>query len=215
MDLLEKYMESISSPEEELLTELDRETNLHVMQPRMISGHLQGKLLELLTRVIRPKNVLEIGTFTGYSAICIAAGLEEEGRVDTIEIDDELEDFARSFFNRSSHGHKIRQHVGSALMVAPTLERVYDLVYIDGDKREYTAYYRMLMGDTDGHPLVKSGSIILADNILWNGKVIEPVAANDRFTQDILAFNRMVHDDNRVESVVIPVRDGLSLIRVK
>lgn len=215
MNDLNKYIESISSPEDELLRELDRVTNLRVVQPRMISGHMQGKFLELITRMIRPCNVLEIGTFTGYSTLCFAAGLDDGAMVDTIEVDDELESLAASFFARSPHGHRIRQHIGSALTVAPQLGKVFDLVFIDGDKREYPDYYRMVMGDNSNEPLVRSGSIILADNILWYGKVAAPIVRNDLYTQRIVEFNDMVKADERVENVVIPIRDGLNLIRVK
>ena len=215
MDALERYVHDLSSPEEELLHELDRQTHLRVVQPRMLSGHIQGKLLELLVRMLRPRNILEIGTFTGYSALCMAAGLEEDGVLDTVEVDDELEEFAASFFRRSPHGQKIRQHIGSALDIVPTLGYTFDLVFIDGDKREYPDYYRMLMGDGGSKVLVHSGSILIADNILWSGKIVEPVANNDRHTQALLEFNRMIREDERVENVIVPIRDGLNLIRVK
>lgn len=215
MDALERYLHAHSSPEPELLAELDRETNRRTVQPRMLSGHLQGRLLELLVRMIRPRAVLEIGTFTGYSALALAAGLDDDATLDTIETDDELQELAQSFFDRSEHGHKIRLHIGSALELAPRLGRRFDLVFIDGDKREYPAYYRMLMGDGGGKPLVGSGAVLLADNILWSGKVIGPVARNDRHTQAVLEFNRTVADDPRVENVILPLRDGLSVIRVK
>ena len=215
MDALEKYIEAVSSPEDALLRELDRETHLRVVQPRMISGHIQGKLLELLTRMLKPRNVLEIGTFSGYSTLCFAAGLEDGAVIDTIEVDDEMESLAVSFFARSAHGHKIRQHIGSALELAPRLGKVYDLVFIDGDKREYPDYYRMVMGDNGGAPLVRAGSFIMADNIIWYGKVAQEVARNDLHTKCILEFNDMVRQDSRVENVVLPVRDGINLIRVK
>ncbi|MFR2524354.1 O-methyltransferase [uncultured Alistipes sp.] len=215
MDALERYLHAHSSPEPELLAELDRETHRRTVQPRMLSGHLQGRLLELLVRMIRPRAVLEIGTFTGYSALALAAGLDDDATLDTIETDDELQELAQSFFDRSEHGHKIRLHIGSALELAPRLGRRFDLVFIDGDKREYPAYYRMLMGDGGGKPLVGSGAVLLADNILWSGKVIGPVARNDRHTQAVLEFNRTVADDPRVENVILPLRDGLSVIRVK
>ena len=211
MDLLEKYIHDNSSAEDALLHELDRQTHLQVINPRMISGHIQGKLLELLVKMFRPKHILEIGTFTGYSALCLAAGLDEDGVVDTCEVDDELEPIAQSFFARSAHGHKIHHHIGSALDIAPKLGKQFDLVFIDGDKREYPAYYNMLM---DGG-LVHSGSILLADNILWYGKVVQPVAHNDLHTQALIEFNRMVVEDDRVESVILPLRDGINIIRVK
>ena len=215
MDALERYIHDFSAPEEELLRELDRETHLRVVAPRMLSGHIQGKLLELLVRMLRPRRILEIGTFTGYSALCMAAGLDAEGELHTTEMDDELEPLAQSFFDRSPHGSKIRLHIGSALAIAPALGGVFDLVFIDGDKREYPDYYRMLMGDDGRRPLVRSGSVLIADNILWSGKVVEPVARSDRHTQALLEFNRMAAADPRVENVILPLRDGLNLIRVK
>lgn len=216
MDPLERYVDEHTSPEEELLRELDRETNLRTVAPRMLSGHIQGRLLEMLVRMFRPHRVLEIGTFTGYSALSMAAGLDDDARIDTIEVDDELEAFTRSWFDRSPHGARIRFHIGSALEIAPRLGECFDLVFIDGDKREYPDYYRMLMGDiAGGKPLVHSGSVMIADNILWSGKVVGPVARGDRHTRALVEFNRMVVDDPRVENVIVPLRDGLNLIRVK
>ena len=184
---------------------------MRVIQPRMISGHLQGKLLEMLVRMLAPKRILEIGTFTGYSAICMAKGLDKGGELHTIEIDDELEDIAAKYFREAEvqMAGRIVQHIGSALDIAPTLGK-FDLIFIDGDKREYPQYYRMVM-----ETAVHSGSYILADNILWYGKVTEPTPANDRFTEGIKEFNRMVVEDDRVENVILPLRDGLNLIRVK
>ena len=215
MDALEKYVHDFSEPEEELLHELDRETNLRAVAPRMISGHIQGRLLEMLVRMLRPRRALEIGTFTGYSALSMAAGLEEGAELHTVEVDDEQEEFIRSYFARSPHGRKITLHIGSALDIVPKLGGEFDLAFIDGDKREYPDYYRMLMGDDGGRPLVHSGSVLIADNILWSGKVVQPVAHNDRHTQALLEFNRMVVEDARVENVIVPLRDGLNLIRVK
>ncbi len=215
MDALERYVHDMSQAEEELLRELDRVTNQRMVAPRMLSGHIQGLLLRMIVRMIRPRRVLEIGTFTGYSALSMAAGLDEGATLDTIEVDDELEELAQSFFDRSEHGSKISLHIGSALDIAPRLGREFDLVFIDGDKREYPDYYRMLMGDGGGQPLVHAGSFLVADNILWSGKVVEPVVARDRHTQAMLEFNRMVLDDPRVENVIVPLRDGLNLIRVK
>lgn len=214
MDALERYVHDHTEPEEALLRELDRETHLRVIAPRMLSGHVQGKLLKMLVRMARPRRVLEIGTFTGYSALSMAAGLDEGAELHTIEADDELEPLARSFFDRSPHGQKIRLHIGSALNVAPALGGTFDLVFIDGDKREYPEYYRMLMGDNGGEALVGSGSLLIADNILWSGKVVQPVAHNDRHTQALVAFNRLIVEDPRVENVIVPLRDGLNLIRV-
>ena len=211
MEKLDQYIEAMSSPQTELLHELERETYLRVINPRMISGHIQGKLLEMLVRMLRPRRILEIGTFTGYSAISMAMGLEEGAIIDTFEVDDELEMIAADFFERSGYGDKIRQHIGSALDLAPQLGEKYDLVFIDGDKREYRAYYEMLFEYDMVHP----NSFILADNILWYGKVVEEVARKDKQTQEIIAFNEHVLHDERVESVILPLRDGINLIRVK
>ena len=211
MDKLDQYISDMSSPQGDLLHELERETYLRVINPRMISGHIQGKLLEMLVRMLRPKRVLEIGTFTGYSGLSIARGLYDDAVLDTIEVDDELEEIAAKYFEASEYGHRIRQHVGSALEVVPQLGEVYDLVFIDGDKREYPAYYNMLM--EGGY--VRSGSFMLADNILWYGKVAEPIAHNDKHTEAIVEFNRMVVEDDRVDNVIVPIRDGINLIRVK
>lgn len=215
MDTLEQYLHAHTAPEDPLLQELDRETHMREVAPRMLSGHLQGRLLELLVRMIRPRTVLEIGTFTGYSALSMAAGLADDAVLHTVEVDDELQPLAQSYFDRSPHGQKIRLHIGSALDIAPTLGCQFDLVFIDGDKREYPDYYRMLLGDNGGEPLVHEGSVLIADNILWSGKVLQPVAHNDRHTQALVEFNRMVTDDPRVENVIAPLRDGLNLIYVK
>lgn len=215
MDALERYLHAHTAPEDPLLQELDRETHMREVAPRMLSGHLQGRLLELLVRMIRPRTVLEIGTFTGYSALSMAAGLADDAVLHTVEVDDELQPLAQSYFDRSPHGQKIRLHIGSALDIAPTLGCQFDLVFIDGDKREYPDYYRMLLGDNGGEPLVHEGSVLIADNILWSGKVLQPVAHNDRHTQALVEFNRMVTDDPRVENVIAPLRDGLNLIYVK
>ncbi len=215
MDALEKYIHDHISPEEDLLHELERETYLRIINPRMISGHVQGKLLEMLVRMHRPQRVLEIGTFTGYSALSMAAGLEEDAELHTCEVEDELEPLSQSFFDRSPHGDKIHLHIGSALEVAPTIGGEFDMVFIDGDKREYPEYYRMLMGDNGGKPMVHSGSVLIADNILWYGKVVQPVAHNDRHTQALIEFNRMIREDDRVENVILPIRDGLNVIYVK
>lgn len=211
MDRLEQYIEEYSLCEDPLLAELDRVTNLRVIQPKMVSGRVQGAFLKIVTEILRPQTVLEIGTFTGYSALSMAAGLADGAELHTIEIDDELEDLAGSFFARSPHGRKIHMHIGPALEIAPALGKVFDLVFMDGDKREYPDYYRMLM-DT---PLVRSGSVILADNVLWYGKVAEEVKHNDKMSQGILEFNRLAALDDRVENVILPIRDGINMIRVK
>ncbi len=212
---LERYILDHISPEDPVLAELDRQTHLRMIQPRMLSGHWQGRLLEMFVRMVDPMYVLELGTFTGYSAIAMARGLSQPGaELHTVEIDDELQDFAARYIERARLRNRIVQHIGPALEVVPTLGRVFDLVFIDADKREYPEYYRMLM---DGG-LVRSGSIILADNVLWYGKVAQgetESGRNDRQTLGILTFNRMVRDDPRVEQVMVPMRDGLTIIRVR
>ncbi len=209
---LERYILDHISPEEPVLAELDRQTHLRMIQPRMLSGHWQGALLEMFVRMVDPLYVLELGTFTGYSAIAMARGLSRQGaELHTVEIDDELQDFATRYIERAGLRERIVQHIGPALDVVPALGRVFDLVFIDADKREYPDYYRMLM---EGG-WVRSGSIILADNVLWSGKGADLPKKNDRQTQGILTFNRMVRDDPRVEQVMVPLRDGLTIIRVK
>ncbi|MDY3979652.1 MAG: O-methyltransferase [Tidjanibacter sp.] len=208
---LERYINRMSSPEEELLAELDRVTHLRAVMPQMMSGHVQGRLLSMLCRMLRPRRILELGTFTGYATLCMAEGLPSDGVIDTIEIDEELSAISQPYFDRSPYGGKIRTHQGAALDVAPNLGEIYDLVFIDADKRQYPDYYRMLMSV----PLVGSGSYILADNILWYGKVVETLRETDVQTHKIMEFNELVLADQRVENVIIPLRDGLNLIRVK
>ncbi len=231
---MDQYIEDHSSAsaatERELLDELERATYRRVVHPQMVSGRTQGIFLNIITKILRPSRVLEIGTFTGYSALSIAAGLDEDAEIHTIEVDDELEDLAREFIARSPHGHKIHLHIGSALDVAPRLagqnpaERLaFDLIYIDGDKRQYPDYYRMVMGDEGWPAMVRSGTIILTDNVLWYGKVADSIpetrekspGSTDRQTAGIVEFNRMVAADIRVENVILPLRDGINLIRVK
>ena len=195
MSALDKYIDTMSSPEDALLHELERETYLRVLNPRMISGHIQGKLLEMIVRMIRPQRILEIGTFTGYSALSMAAGLPDGGVIDTCEVDDELEMMILDFFSRSKYADRLNLHIGSALEIVPQIGEVYDMVFIENN-------------------LVKSGSWILADNILWYGKVVEPVAKGDKQTQAIIDFNAAIVADSRVENVILPIRDGINLIRV-
>lgn len=209
---LERYIRLHSSDEDPLLEALESESQERVVQPQMVSGHVQGLFLKMLTGMIRPHRVLEIGTFTGYATLCFAEDLPDDGIIDTVEIEDELEGIQSEFFSRAPYGHKIRRHTGSALEVVPGLGECYDLVFIDGDKREYPDYYRMLL---DGG-LVHPGSYILADNILWYGKVAEQnIKPSDLQTRGILEFNQIVKEDPRVENVIIPLRDGINMIKVK
>ncbi|WP_066628332.1 O-methyltransferase [Labilibacter marinus] len=206
---LENYILEHISPEDELLYELNRKTHLHILRPRMLSGHLQGQILKMMCQMIQPKNILEIGTFTGYSCICMAQTLPDDGFIDTIDIDDEIEPFTQSFFDKSGLAHKIKMHIGDALDVMPKLKKKYDLIFMDGDKRQYPNYYKQV------YDMLNPGGYILADNILWDGKVIEPVDPNDTYTQGILEFNQIVKNDPRVEKVIFPFRDGIFVIRKK
>ncbi|MCW1734390.1 O-methyltransferase [Anaerorudis cellulosivorans] len=210
MDLIEEYICTHSDAEPDLLKELSRDAHVHLLRPRMIAGHLQGRLLKMFVRMICPKHVLEIGTYTGYSAICLAEGLTEEGHLDTIEIDDEMEEFIRKYLNRSSQKEKISLHIGDALDIIPTFEDdFFDLVFIDADKRKYEEYFEAVF------PKVCTGGFIIADNTLWNGKVLTDAQHADPQTKGILAFNNRLAKDDRVEKVILPVRDGLTLIRKK
>lgn len=212
MTELERYILDYTSEEDAVLKELDRQTHLRVLQPRMISGHLQGKILQMLVAMFRPRIVLELGTFTGYSAIAMAMGFgENEGIIHTVDINDELESLVEEFLEKSGMKNRVVRHVGPALEIVPRLGEVFDLVFIDADKREYPEYYSMLM---DGG-YVRPGSVILADNTLWSGKVIEPLQRNDRQTEGLLRFNEMVKQDERVEQVILPLRDGMTIIRVR
>lgn len=205
--LLDQYILDHISPEDDFLRELDRETHLKVLRSRMLSGHLQGQILSMISYMIRPKSILELGTFTGYSALCMAKGLAEGGRLHTIEIDDELESVARKYFEKSGMGDRIVQHIGDAREIIPTIEGTFDLVFVDADKREYPDYYRLVF---DRIPV---GGFLLADNILWNGKVVEPEAADEEQTSGILEFNDMVQNDPRVRNVILPVRDGIMILQ--
>ena len=206
---IDKYILDHIEPEEEILKELDRETHLNVVGARMISGHLQGQVLSMLSKMIRPKTILEIGTFTGYSAICLAKGLQDGGKLITIEIDDELEDIAKKYFQKAGIQKKIEQRIGPALEIIPTLKETFELVFIDAHKPEYPAYYTAIFDK------VNSGGIIIADNTLWSGKVLEIQADDDIATLGIIQFNEMIKNDNRVEKVILPLRDGMTVIRKK
>jgi predicted O-methyltransferase YrrM len=204
---IDRYIIDHSSGEDDLLKELTRQTHLQVLRPRMLSGPVQGQMLYLLCRMMQPRRILEIGTYTGYSAICMARGMAESGELVTIEINDELRSFADSFFKKAGLQTVITQLTGSALNIIPELEGEFDLVFVDGDKREYPEYYKLVFDK------VRAGGFILADNVLWDGKVVEPLHPNDDYTKGILDFNEMVKQDSRVEKVILPIRDGLTLIR--
>jgi predicted O-methyltransferase YrrM len=201
--LLDHYIHNHISPEEDFLYELDRETHLKVLRSRMLSGHLQGQILSMVSCMIQPKCILEIGTFTGYSALCLAKGLAEGGQLHTIEIDDELESIAQKYFKKSGLADRIVQYIGDAREIIPSISQKFDLVFIDADKREYSEYYNLVFDH------VRVGGFILADNILWDGKVVDPDAASEEQTRGILEFNDLVQNDSRVRNVILPVRDGI------
>lgn len=206
---IEKYVLAHSAPEGDYLYRLYRATNIHTIHGRMASGHLQGRLLKMLVSMIRPKNILEVGTFSGYSAICMAEGLDEGGKVWTFEINDEMEDFTRPWIENSPVADKIDFRIGDANVEAPKLGITFDLAFVDGDKRTYVETYEMVLR------LLRPGGYIIADNTLWDGHVTDPAYDHDHQTQGIRQFNDHVAADNRVEQVIVPLRDGLTLIRKK
>ncbi len=203
---LDDYILAHIDPETPLLAELDRETHLYHLRPRMVSGHLQGHILTMMCRMVQPRRILELGTFTGYSALCLAKGLVEGGEVHTIEIDDEIEEFARGYFDRSPYAHQIKMLIGDAAEIIPTLPDTYDLVFIDANKRDYLKYYELVL------PKVRPGGFVLADNTLWDGKVVTDPDSRDPQTRGIEAFNDFVVTDSRVEKVILPLRDGLTIL---
>jgi len=205
----ENYSEFLSDDEDEILKELSRETNLKVLMPKMLSGHLQGKILEFISKIISPQNILELGTFTGYSAICLAKGLKFNGKITTIESNEELESFIIKYFKKTNIFESTNLIIGNALEIIPKLNTTFDLVFIDADKRCYLQYYNLIFDK------VKSGGVIIADNIFWHGKIFNSLKNNDLHTKAILEFNEFVKNDQRVEKFAIPVRDGLMVIRKK
>ena len=204
---LDRYIESHIDPEGDYLYRLWRATNIHTIHGRMASGHIQGRLLRMLVKMVRPKHVLEVGTFSGYSAICLAQGLPEDGKLYTFEINDEMEDFTRPWIEGSDVADKIDFRIGDAIKEAPKLGVIFDMAFIDGDKRHYVETYEMTLG------VLRQGGFILADNTLWDGHVIDPAYDHDHQTQGIRAFNDLVANDTRVETVILPIRDGLTLLR--
>ncbi|HUV01610.1 MAG TPA: O-methyltransferase [Bacteroidales bacterium] len=203
---LEKFLLDHSSPEDPVLEDLYRQTHIRFVNPNMICGHLQGKLLEMISKMIHPENILEIGTFTGYSAICLARGLKPGGLITTIELNDELTGFARSYFQKAGVESKIIQLTGRAQDIVPGLNQVFDLVYIDGDKPEYSEYFKIVIDK------VKTGGYLVVDNVLWGGKVLEK-DTKDPHTRGIIEFNEMIHRQENIENIILPVRDGIMLIR--
>ena len=206
---IEEYISDHSDVEPEYLAQINRLTHQTLINPRMLSGHLQGRVLSMFCKMIQPIRILELGTYVGYSALCMAESLPENGVLHTVECDDELEDFIVDNFAKSEYGKKIILHIGDALQVINEFDDCFDLVFIDADKRDYTAYYEAIM------PKLKQGGFIIADNTLWDGKVLRPVENNDKHTIEIIRFNDYVVNDERVEEVMLPLRDGLTIIRKK
>jgi caffeoyl-CoA O-methyltransferase len=205
---LEDYIEQHSQKEPELLAALDKETYQKILLPRMLSGHFQGRVLSMLSKLVRPATILEIGTYTGYSALCLCEGMQEKGILHTIDIKEELVDFQRKYFDKSPWAKQIVQHLGEAIPIIPTLDLKFDLVFIDADKENYIHYFEMIV------PKMNRGGIILSDNVLWSGKVLEPLQPNDLSTKTLLEYNQLLKNDPRVESVLLPIRDGLTVSRV-
>jgi len=205
---LEDYIEQHSEKEPELLAALNKETYQKILLPRMLSGHFQGRVLSMLSKLIRPENILEIGTYTGYSALCLCEGMRENGVLHTIDIKEELVDFQRKHFDKSPWGKQIVQHLGEAIDIIPTLDLKFDLVFIDADKENYLNYFELIV------PKMNKGGIILSDNVLWSGKVLEPLNPKDISTKVLLEYNQLLKEDPRVETVLLPIRDGLTISRV-
>ena len=204
-----KYAESHTSKESSLLNRIDRFTYEKMLMPRMLSGHLQGRILSMISKIVQPEKILEIGTFTGYSALCLAEGLAKYGLLVTIDINEELEETVRAFFDETPMGDKIEFMIGDALKIIPELQGEFDMVFIDADKENYVNYYELVF------PKLRVGGIIIADNVLWSGKVIEENRKGDKETDGLRIFNRKIQEDRRVENVLFPVRDGLMIIRKK
>ena len=206
---IDSYVTAHSQTEPELLAQLNRETWQKVMQPRMLSGHLQGRILSMLSKLLNPENILEIGTYTGYSALCLVEGIQKTGQLHTIDINEELVNFQKKYFDASPYGNQIVQHLGNALEIIPQLDKTFDLVFIDADKSNYPNYLETIL------PKLKSGSVILSDNVLWSGKVVAPLADGDIDTKALLTYNKLLNEHPKLETVILPIRDGLTISRVK
>jgi len=203
---IEDYIRKNSSKEPKILKDLNKETYLKVLNPRMLSGHLQGRFLSIITKLIKPKKILEIGTYTGYSAICMAEGLIENGIIHTIDINEELVSIQNKYFAKSKCNNSIIQHLGDARNIIKNINEKFDLVFLDADKENYIEYYELVIEK------VKKGGLIIADNVLWTGKVVEPKKDDDELTQYLIDFNKMINEDDRVENIILPLRDGLNVI---
>jgi predicted O-methyltransferase YrrM len=206
---IDEYAVDHTQPEPELLARLAKETHQKVLQPRMLSGHFQGRLLSMISKIAKPKTILELGTYTGYSALCLAEGLQKEGVLHTIDINEELKDFQKKYFDLSIFKDQIHQHLGNALNIIPNLDIKFDLVFIDADKPNYPDYFELIINK------LNPGGIILTDNVLWSGKVIEKIQEDDESTRALVNYNTLVAADSRLETIMLPIRDGLSISRLK
>ncbi len=206
-ETLDHYVVAHSEDEPKLLQDLTRETYQKILQPRMLSGHYQGRILSIISKLVQPKIILEIGTYTGYSALCLAEGLQKNGKLHTIDINEELVDFQRKYFDKSKYGTAIQQHLGNALDIIPQLDCTFDLVFIDADKPNYPNYFNAIIDQ------LNPGGIILSDNVLWSGKVLETLKPDDVATKALLTYNALLKEDQRIETVLLPIRDGLTLSR--
>jgi predicted O-methyltransferase YrrM len=206
---IDEYTVDHTQPEPELLARLARETHQKVLQPRMLSGHYQGRLLSMISKIARPKTILEVGTYTGYSALCLAEGLQKDGVLHTIDINEELKDFQKKYFDLSIFKDQIHQHLGNALDIIPNLDIKFDLVFIDADKPNYPHYFDLIINK------LNPGGIILTDNVLWSGKVVEKIQEEDESTRALVKYNTLVAADSRLETIMLPIRDGLSISRLK
>ena len=205
---LDDYVVSHSENEPELLQELNRETYQKILQPRMLSGHYQGRILSMFSKLVNPKNILEIGTYTGYSALCLAEGMQSNGVLHTIDVNEELVDFQRKYFDKSGYGKQIHQYLGDALEIIPKLDTTFDLVFIDADKENYSNYFNVIIDK------LNTGGIIISDNVLWSGKVLETTFKKyDTSTPALIEYNALLKKDKRIETVVLPIRDGLTISR--
>ena len=207
---LDNYIVKHSEDEPELLQSLTRETYQKILQPRMLSGHYQGRVLSMISKLVNPKHILEIGTYTGYSALCLAEGLQANGELHTIDINEELVDFQRKYFDNSPYGKQIHQHLGDALVIIPTLNMGFDLVFIDADKENYSKYFDIIIEK------LNTGGVILSDNVLWSGKILDTTfKKEDTSTPALIEYNKLLKTDSRIETVVLPIRDGLTISRKK
>lgn len=204
---IEEYSAAHTEAENALLKSLNRETHANVLSPRMLSGHLQGRFLSMISRMIRPDRILEIGTYTGYSGICLCEGLNPGGKLVTIDVNEELETFTRSYFDQTPFKEQIDYRIGNALDIIPGLTDTFDIVFIDADKINYSSYFNLCLDK------VRTGGFLIADNVLWSGKVVQQLKKIDKDTQALLDFNRMVHEDPRVSNILLPIRDGLMILQ--